>query len=763
MISPSSEDFGSIHKYKWRPSLAFKVRTRLAGAFAPVECADASLSIKGRLEPATPKIDFEFPPIEYSAINLGLPPIKISDDLRSEHFGTEVSEDLFVPLIPSRSDGKVYGQRPASLDEEQPSFTFATAPSRDKDGYRKSFTEYRDRSGTTRKTVSFWELLLPLLQPPLSFDFAEFFGLPNELYDYQPEGIRFLADRESALLGDDMGIGKTIQTIVALGILFQIGAIKSALLVVPLSVLRNWDIELEKWAPLLKPTVVRGQREQRIVGWEKPAHVWLATYGTVRSDIEEIIKYRSFDVVVLDEIHAIKNPGAGQSKAAKRIPRQRSWGLSGTPIENRLEDLFSIFDFLKPGLLPQDGLSGKLAREKIRPYFLRRRKEDVLDDLPMKKAFDRWLVMEGDQRAGYDKAEQLGIVYLKELGEQVTVTHILELLQRLKMICNRDPESGISCKLDFLKERVEVAVSEGSKVLIFSQFVGEGVDFLEREFSDYNPAVVTGQVTGRKRHEVISAFQNNDDCKLYIATPKTGGVGVNLVAGNYVFHFDHWWNPATVRQAEDRVHRIGQTKDVFVYHLWTENTVEERIYRILERKQQLYDDVIDELSNVKGTGLSKEELFDLFDLQSPKKKRAAERHARTGVNILDKLLALSPGDFETVVSLIYEAQGFRVKVTQGSRDAGVDVIASRGTPGGGVEKYAIQCKRYDPSNKVGRPDAQKLLGVLGADKSYTKGVLATTSNFSPDCLDFALGRGNLELIDGNSLVRLIEHFQVSLD
>lgn len=772
------ETESSIERHPWRPSAWFRMRTKLGPAFPTTGTYQIDLTVGVTVEPPTPTVDFEFPTsrvktlaVEHLRPDLSgnllcFDEVSVTEgDIAPLFAEVVVSDDLFVPLGRTRNGGRTYAGRANAGQEEQGLFQLDSAPPRDKDGYRKSFTEEKDRTGTMRRVMTIWDLILPLLEPPLSLDFPEFFGLPSELYAFQHDGVRFLADRESALLGDDMGIGKTVQTIVAMRILLQKGAIGSILIVVPLTILKNWDRELVEWAPCVNGvTVVRGPKAQREIQWEKPAHVWVSTYGTVRSDIDHILKHRQFDLVVLDEIQAIKNHGAQQSQAVKRLPRIRAWGLSGTPIENRLEDLCSIFDFLKPGLFPRETPTPESARRLIKPYFLRRRKQDVRDDfdLPEKKAFEHWVGLEDKQRAAYDRAEREGRVWLEELGDEITVTHVLHLLQRLKMLCNRDPESGQSAKLDLLNDMLEDAVAEDSKALVFSQYVSEGVTLIEDKFARYEPAVLTGKVSQHQRDRDIERFQADDACKLLVATQKTGGVGLNLVAGNYVFHFDHWWNPATARQAEDRVHRIGQTKDVFVYHFWTEGTVEERIYGILERKQRLFSEVIDDLSNVQSTGLSEEELFELFDLKSPKHRKTGPKPAAGQHRTLGLLLALDPREFESTVQRVYQSLGFGTRLTPESRDGGVDVIASRVTPGGGTEKYAIQCKRYGEDNKVGRPEAQKLLGVLASDTSFTKGVLITTSQFSRECREFADNLGSLDLIDGAQLVRLMRQHNVQL-
>ncbi len=749
-------------------SFRLKLTTAVHDPVKPIDWQFAPITISAGLDPAAPSVDFLFPNVAVVDTRLVLDPPAVSEDL-VDFPGVEtlcpaveallgqadVSENLYEPLRRARVDGKVYESRSRRLaEQDEPKTKDKPKVHRDKDGLRKSYSITKSGHVTKRNLMQIWDLILPILQPPLSFDFTDLLVLPNALYAFQVDGVRFLAERDGALLGDDMGTGKTIQAIVAMRMLFQSGEITSALIVVPLTLLRNWDRELFKWAePLSGVTVVRGTREERKEQWQQLAHVYIATYGTVRNDIDSILKHRAFDLVVVDEVQAIKNREAEQSKAVKQLPRQRAWGLSGTPIENRIDDLVSIFEFLKPGQLPITGITPRVAKARIAPHFLRRRKRDVLDDLPEKQAFDRWLDLEDAQRAAYEEAERSGIVFLRELGATVTVQHVLGLLLKLKQLCNRDPRSGESCKLDYLHAQLE-KLPEDCKALVFTQFIGEGLSFIAEAFEYLKPAIVHGQVSGGSRDAEVMRFQQDDSCRLFIATPKSGGIGLNLVRGNYVFHFDHWWNPATVRQAEDRAHRIGQTRDVMVFHLWIAGTVEERIHGILEAKRKLYADVIDELSNVEMSGLSETELFSLFGLRAPRKEgMAPEPVGRRG--LLHSLVAMEPGDFERLVARVYEELGYGTRVTGGSHDSGVDVEASRTTTATGREMLAIQCKCYSPSNSVGRPECQKLLGVLSTNRQYNKAIIVTTSDFTSEARALVANDGRIQLIDGETLLKLI--------
>ncbi len=475
--------------------------------------------------------------------------------------------------------------------------------------------------------VTVWDALWPLLQPPLNFAFSEYLDLPSTLRPYQYDGVRFLADNQSALLGDDMGTGKTVQAVVALRILVQKAKVSKALIVCPLAVLPLWADHLERWGRILNFSVVRGNKAERRLQWNTPAHVYLTTYDTLREDVEIVCDpsdRMQFDLVIADEVQKIKNPATGTSQALKTLDAERRWGLSGTPYENRIEDVISIFEFLRPGVLRSQGESFQSVKAKIKPLFMRRTKEVLRDELPKKIQNVVWLQLGNRQREAYDLAEREGIIRLREEGEHITVTHVLALLGKLKEICNFDPHTGESVKLDSLTELLEEATAEGNKGLVFTQYIGSGVEPITRGLEEYDVVEYSGRTnTDQKRRVALDRFAKDQSCKVLVCTQAAAGLGLNLSAANYVFHFDHWWNPARTSQAEDRVHRIGQEKPVFVYHLWINNTVEERIFNILARKRAEFEEVIGGISNTEGTGLSEDELFELFGLKKPPRKKEA--------------------------------------------------------------------------------------------------------------------------------------------
>ncbi len=611
-----------------------------------------------------------------------------------------------------------------------------------------------------------FDLIFPILQPPLGGEFDNPIAFPPgmELYDFQREGVKFLAEHERALLGDEMGLGKSIQAIVAIRFLVRTGRVTNGLILCPKSVLTDWEKKLWDWAPELRVVKVRGMREQRQIWWNSPAHIYLTTYETLRQDLsgslggndstEDIVR-KQFDFAILDEIQKVKNPGASVTKATRMIDAQIRWGLSGTPLENRLEELVSIFAYLKPGLLHYDNVAIPWKmKEAIKPYFLRRRKIDVLPELPEKICEEVWLELSPGQREAYDRAEQEGIVALNEQGDSVTVQHVLALITKLKQICNMDPVSKESCKLEYLLEKLEEISEQEDKVLVFSQYPDKTLKFLEPELKQFSPLVYHGSLSYYQRDDIVRGFQEEEDSKVLLMSVKAGGLGLTLTRANHVFHFDLWWNPSVADQAEGRVHRIGQKKTVFVTSLFTMDTIEKKIQDILARKRELFKEVIDDLSDTHlSKALTKDELFSLFNLQ--KGKRATPKTSFTGKDILNQS---SPQQFERLVADLYEKMGYQVKLTPQTRDQGIDIYAKHITETG-TEYLAIQCKHY-PNGVVGVEHARSLYGVIQAEPGITKGILVTSGEFSRECKEFARGK-RIELFDSKYLRGLLEKYNAS--
>ncbi|MFQ5902128.1 MAG: DEAD/DEAH box helicase [Candidatus Binatia bacterium] len=486
------------------------------------------------------------------------------------------------------------------------------------------------------KGLDIFEMLLPLLMPPATTEFREDLLFPHELYPFQRAGVKWLFDSEAALLADDMGLGKTVQAITAFRALIRRSLALQALVICPKSVLTNWMRELERWSPELVAIRVHGNQSFRHIAWRAyvgKCHVLVTSYETVRQD-RELIKGRTFDLVVADEVQRVKNPDIPTSRAVYNIAAKRRWALSGTPLENKLEDLVAVFRFVKSDLFqPKEMplLSVRAARDRVRPYILRRRKEEALPELPEKFVDTKWLELTDRQRRVYDQVEKQGVHRLRGTPG-VTVHHVLALIQELKQVCNFERDSGTSSKIDFLTEEfLEKACQDDGKAILFSQYV-KTLDEISKHVQQYKPLIYTGQLSAPQRDRIEQAFSSRDENKVLLVSLRAGGLGLNLTRANYVLHFDRWWNPAVEKQAEDRTHRIGQEKTVFVTRLICQGTIEERIEQLLERKKILFHDVIDELADVSlERVLSEEELFGLFGLKPPRRTREEIREGRPEV------------------------------------------------------------------------------------------------------------------------------------
>ncbi len=441
------------------------------------------------------------------------------------------------------------------------------------------------------------------------------------LMTFQQEGVRALLDMDRLLLADDMGLGKTVQAVAALRILATRDKAGPALVVAPASVLDQWRRELAKWAPELSAIVIRGSADDRIWQWRARRDVTLVSYETLRSDAGRIRTLRPpgeiWSAVVADEAQRIKNRN-DTSRAVKTLPRARSWALTCTPIENHEDELASIMEFVDgdESAPPPRYHPGPALLKRHRELQLRRRKSDVLADLPPKLETKLTVNLLPDQRRSYNVAEREGIVYLKSLGANVTIRHILELVTRLKQICNFDPKTGSSSKVDDIRDKLREISARGHKALVFSQYANDvsGIAAVVKYLHAFNPLLMSGETSPAERPALVDRFKTSDFHKVMAISPRTGGVGLNLQEASYVFHLDRWWNPAVERQAEDRAHRIGQTVKLNVIKYICADTIEQRIDRILEEKQQLFDELVDDVSMDLSLRLSRRELLGLFGI-----------------------------------------------------------------------------------------------------------------------------------------------------
>ncbi len=631
----------------------------------------------------------------------------------------------------------------------------------------------RGRKPKIQQTLpSIWDLLFAVLQPPLTFGQFENLLLPSPPYPYQWQGIKFLIDNKHALLADDMGTGKTVMTTVALKILIQQTKVHHVLILCPLSVLYEWKRHLDDWAPELTYYFIRGSQEIRKSLWQMPSHIYVTTYDTLKGDIEnEVLPKENlgrFDVVILDEAHHIKNMKSKRFRAIKKLQPRRRWALTGTPVQNKIEDLASIFEFVYPDYLTSFDLYPEQIQARIKPYFLRRRKQEVMPELPPKIHESIELELDEEQDIAYKEAEA-GIRYefngILARGEKITKQHIFAKINELKQICNFAPRKSTSPKTDSLKERIEEIIESGNKVIVFSQYVVEGVSKLEKILEPYGVAKIVGGQTDANRRSEIEKFKKNPDVPVLIASVKSGGEGLNLTEASYVVHFDHWWNPAVMWQAEDRVHRRGQTKGVNIYSYWMKDTIDERIHQKLREKGILFEKVVDGLAE---DGM--DELITTADWLEILGVKKVEVTKKPGIDlriwqsmslseIREKLYEVTPSEFEGLVGGLMHYLGFpNVHITGKSHDGGIDVHSTRNTTNG-IERVAAQCKRY--RENVGVHAARDFFGAISNDKSIKQGFLVTTGEFTPECLQFCQSSGMIRAISGIEFAKYVKQFGLS--
>jgi len=468
-----------------------------------------------------------------------------------------------------------------------------------------------------RDIIKLEDRLYYLLQPPLETLLQTGdLHFPFEPFAYQYQGVAFLYPRYSAILADEMGLGKTMQAITATRMLLRSGELRSVLLICPKPLVTNWRREFGLWAPEIPLTIIEGDAAKRRWQWtQENAPVKIANYEILMRDRDVLDEGLHFDLVMLDEAQRIKNTGSTTSEIVRSIRRSRNWALTGTPIENTPDDLVGIFEFLSPGYL-RPGLGPKRLSELVQDYILRRTKEQVLTDMPPKLFRDAELDLSPEQRATYEMAENEGVMQLNSLGDEITIQHVFELVLRLKQICNFDPATGASSKMERLEADLEEVAASGKKAIVFSQWV-KCLEILGHQLCRFGPLSYHGKVPSKQRDGVLAQFKQDKSKHVILMSYGAGSVGLNLQFCEYVFLFDRWWNPAVEDQAINRAHRIGAKGAVTVTRMLALGTIEERINQILEHKRELFDQIIGQTAAPASLGLSQREIFGLFNLRTP--------------------------------------------------------------------------------------------------------------------------------------------------
>jgi SNF2 family DNA or RNA helicase len=516
--------------------------------------------------------------------------------------------------------------------------------------------------------LSLEDRLFYVLQPPLeSWLKGQELIMPFEPFNYQYQGIAWLFSQKAALLADEMGLGKTMQTITAIRLMLRSGQVRRILMVCPKPLIPNWQREFKLWAEELPVTKIEGDGPRRKMIWQMPGSIiLLANYELVVRDFQEMIQQQGsgdaqdrtinqllshdglgrslrhrttegggelppgpdglpkFDLVVLDEAQRIKNRESLTSTVARAIPRKRSLCLTGTPIENRPEEMASLFEFM--GVVPPAGTPDLRQLSQLsREYVLRRTKDLVMTDLPPRLDRDEVIEFGPAQKAAYEQAEKDGVMNLNEMGDQISIQNVFELVLRLKQIANYDPFTGESAKLDRLQADMEEIAASGGKAILFSQWT-KTIDWLAPKLPMANPLIYHGGIPTAKREPILDQFKHDPKSHLLLMSYGTGAVGLNLQFAGYVFLYDRWWNPAVEDQAINRAHRIGATaSQIIVSKFICKDTIEERIDKVLRHKREIFASVLgDADTDTASLSLNASEIFGLFDLKARTKKGDAK-------------------------------------------------------------------------------------------------------------------------------------------
>ncbi|WP_439557741.1 DEAD/DEAH box helicase, partial [Dyadobacter sp.] len=488
--------------------------------------------------------------------------------------------------------------------------------------------EVREQIAFFKTNLSDFETIQPVAIPA---------GLRASLRKYQQEGLNWLNFLDEfgfgGCLADDMGLGKTVQIIAFLLLQKEKRGQSTSLIIVPTSLIFNWQAEVQKFAPGLKMLTIYGADRQREIQDFEHFDIVLTSYGTLLSDVNFLKKFM-FNYIILDESQAIKNPESQRYKAARLLQSRNKLVLTGTPVENNTFDLYGQLSFACPGLLgnktqfknhfsaPVDRFKdNERARElarRINPFILRRTKKQVATELPDKTEIVLYCEMGEEQRKVYNAYELEFFTFLNTRNEVDTpreTLHILQGLTKLRQICNSPAllnddlfYGNASAKIDALMEQIE-SKSPQHKILVFSQFVTM-LDLIKAELISRGIEFeyLTGQT--RDREARVLNFQNNSQVRVFLISLKAGGTGLNLTEADYVYLVDPWWNPAVENQAIDRSYRIGQNKNVIAVRLICPDTIEEKILELQKTKKDLANDLIKTDNSVLKT-LTKNDLLSL--------------------------------------------------------------------------------------------------------------------------------------------------------
>ena len=435
------------------------------------------------------------------------------------------------------------------------------------------------------------ELVRPLLLDPPEL---------KELYPFQRQGVEWLSGRSGAILADDMGLGKTVQVIAAMRLLFNRAALRSTLVVCPKSLIATWEQELGRWAPELGVAVLTPPAQIREDAWKAVAgrcHVLLTNYEQLRNP-PAVLRRTAPDLIVADEAHRLRNQSSRITSGSFELEPKRFWALTGTPVERDLEDLATLLSLVVPKrFAPADAkLHPSSLRSRARPYVLRRRKREVLEELP--PVLDTIEMVELSE--AQERAYRAAIKQHRRTGEKGAE---LALLTRLQALCDIDSQSRESCKAERILYLLGGIHEQREKAVVFSHRLEPLRELRRRIMERWGAAaaaLLVGEMDSEERERTVAHFRSDDHALVLLASTRIGGEGLTLVEANHVFLFNQWWNPSANDQARDRVVRIGQRRKVRVYRFCCRGTIEEALERILTSKRDLFNEAVERLSQSEG-------------------------------------------------------------------------------------------------------------------------------------------------------------------
>ena len=436
----------------------------------------------------------------------------------------------------------------------------------------------------------------------------------DTIRSYQQQGVRFLIERDGALLADEMGLGKTVQATVATSLLVNANPRTKVLIVCPTSLCWNWEIEIKRWAPKMTVRRIRGDIDDRKAHFRLPFKVWIASYDQIRNDIDFLHKECKFDLVILDEAQRIKNPSSSIALACRQLRREKAWVLTGTPIENKLDDLLSIFAFIKPGLL-HAALNVDQIHCRMAPYFLRRNKKEVLPELPEIIIQDLHLSLESKQQEAYEDELLNTRNSIHDMQGKFNTAGLLAQITKLKQLCNFDLLSDESCKFKALETILDGIEEKKEKILVFSQYVNSLMEIKTR-LNNVPVDCLHGDMPSEERQKAVDIFEKSSGPRVFLISLKAGGVGINLVSASRVIIFDRWWNPAVENQAINRAHRFGRKEPLHVIKFLVINTIEERIEQILSEKKALFEGYVNNADTAEIGPFTQEDLIRIVGIDA---------------------------------------------------------------------------------------------------------------------------------------------------